>query len=178
MQNKDGNGTFNLRWTTAGSSLVNELNNDTNNNIRELLFGTQDTINYNILAGKLRSETVAIKKAKEIINPDNDSNIMLTINQFTRSRSSLSSLALKNMLNMEQFEKSFIHTNHKLHQEKMQFENKLACVKNKTKEMKTGITSKIKEIRSSSCNTLFAKTIATRSSNEVVSTVPTLISQY
>jgi hypothetical protein len=155
LQNKDGNGYFNLKWTTAGRSLVNELNSDANSNIRELLFGTEDTINYDTLAGKLLYETDAIEKSKTLINPNNDSHITLTINQFTKSKSSLSSLTLTNMFKMDQFEKLHIQANQRLYQENKMLGNKLNSVKSRTEEIGAGITSKIKEIQTSSSNSFF-----------------------
>lgn len=173
LQNKDGNGLFNRKLTTTGKSIVHKLNKDSNNNIRELLFGTEDSINYDMLAGKLLCETVAIEKAKKIINPNDDSSITLTIHQFSRARSSLSSLALKNMIDREQLENTF-------HQEKMLLENKLIRVKNKTKEIKADICSKIKNIQSSSCNTFFGKSLGRKqdSINPSLENLPTFISQY
>jgi len=83
LQNKDGNSFFNAKKTTAGIDLIKRLNEDHNTFLRKLLFDIEGNIDYDDIAEKLCSETVSIEIANQVINPNQDQGITLTIDQFS-----------------------------------------------------------------------------------------------
>lgn len=148
LQNKNGNKWYHFKRTATGKKLVTELNQTNNKNLRELLFGQSDNITYDMLAGRLLSDHQATETALTMMKQDNNKDVTLTINQFTLRDSSLTSLALEKMLEMEEIS----NNNNNLQQENIVLQEKIYRVKKKAKHNKKEIAEKIEKIVSQPVN--------------------------